>query len=158
MASAPGQPVVSLTDRWEEPVVAVAEAVAPSVVLVIVPGTAQGSGIVLDNDGRVVTNAHVVNEYEEVQILLPSGQLVEGAVLGADVRRDVAVVQLAETDERSGAHQHHRRRHEKADQEQRFAHGGQKTDQTCQGRVFRDEGQNRIKKFGHGVGRVGREK
>ena len=67
-------------------------------------------------------------------------------------------IQLAEPDKRSGAHQHHRRRHEKADQEQRFAHGGQKTDQTCQGRVFRDEGQNRIKKFGHGVGRVGREK
>ncbi len=99
VASASGQPVVSLADRWEEPVVAVAEAVAPSVVLVIVPGTAQGSGIVLDNDGRVVTNAHVVDEAEEVQVLLPSGRLVEGTVLGADVRRDVAVVQLAETDE-----------------------------------------------------------
>ena len=99
VASASGQPVVSLADRWEEPVVAVAEAVAPSVVLVIVPGTAQGSGIVLDNDGRVVTNAHVVDEAEEVQVLLPSGRLVEGTVLGADVRRDVAVVQLSETDE-----------------------------------------------------------
>jgi len=99
VASASGQPVVSLADSWEEPVVAVAEAVAPSVVLVIVPGTAQGSGIVLDNDGRVVTNAHVVDEFEEVQVLLPSGRLVGGTVLGADVRRDVAVVQLAETDE-----------------------------------------------------------
>ena len=99
VASASGQSVVSLADRWEEPVVAVAEAVAPSVVLVIVPGTAQGSGIVLDNDGRVVTNAHVVDEAEEVQVLLPSGRLVEGTVLGADVRRDVAVVQLVETDE-----------------------------------------------------------
>jgi len=69
------------------------------VVLVIVPGTAQGSGIVLDNDGRVVTNAHVIDEFEEVQVLLPSGRLVEGTVLGVDVRRDVAVVQLAETDE-----------------------------------------------------------
>ena len=99
VASASGQPVVSLADSWEEPVVAVAEAVAPSVVLVIVPGTAQGSGIVLDNDGRVVTNAHVIDEAEEVQVLLPSGRLVEGTVLGADVRRDVAVVQLAEIDE-----------------------------------------------------------
>ncbi len=98
-ASAAGQPVVPMVDQWDEPVVAVAEAVAPSVVLVIVPGMAQGSGIVLDNDGRVVTNAHVVDEFEEVQVLLPSGRLVEGTVLGADVRRDVAVVQLAETDE-----------------------------------------------------------
>ena len=98
-ASATGQTVVPMVDQWDEPVVAVAEAVAPSVVLVIVPGTAQGSGIVLDNDGRVVTNAHVVDEFEEVQVLLPSGRLVEGTVLGADVRRDVAVVQLAETDE-----------------------------------------------------------
>ena len=95
---ASGQTVVSPADQWDEPVVAVAEAVAPSVVLVIVPGMAQGSGIVLDNNGRVVTNAHVVDEFEEVQVLLPSGRLVEGTVLGADVRRDVAVVQLAETD------------------------------------------------------------
>ena len=95
---ASGQTVVSPADQWDEPVVAVAEAVAPSVVLVIVPGTAQGSGIVLDNNGRVVTNAHVVDGFEEVQVRLPSGRLVEGTVLGADVRRDVAVVQLAETD------------------------------------------------------------
>jgi len=95
---ASGQTVVSPADQWDEPVVAVAEAVAPSVVLVIVPGMAQGSGIVFDNNGRVVTNAHVVDEFEEVQVLLPSGRLVEGTVLGADVRRDVAVVQLAETD------------------------------------------------------------
>lgn len=90
---------VALADLEEEPVVAVAESVAPSVVLVVVPETSQGSGILLDNDGRVVTNAHVVDALDEVQVLLPSGRSVAGEVIGADVRRDVAVVQLLETDE-----------------------------------------------------------
>ena len=98
-----GEQAVLMVDQWDEPVVAVAEAVAPSVVLVRAGNAdisySQGSGIVLDNDGRVVTNAHVVDDFEEVKVLLPSGRLVEGMVLGVDVRRDVAVVQLTETDE-----------------------------------------------------------
>ncbi|MEE2769022.1 MAG: trypsin-like peptidase domain-containing protein [Actinomycetota bacterium] len=98
-ALAPVPSVSWLVNSGDEPVVAVAEAVAPSVVLVIVPGVSQGSGIVFDNEGRIVTNAHVVAEPGEVQILLPSGRLVKGTVVGADVRRDVAVVQLDVTDE-----------------------------------------------------------
>jgi len=79
--------------------VAVAEALTPSVVLVTEPDVGQGSGIALDDLGHVVTNAHVVGEATDVIVTLPSGRSVEATVLGADIRRDVAVVLLSETDD-----------------------------------------------------------
>ncbi len=86
-------------DGGPEPVVAVAEALTPSVVLVTEPDVGQGSGIALDDLGHVVTNAHVVGEATDVIVTLPSGRSVEATVLGADIRRDVAVVLLSETDD-----------------------------------------------------------
>ena len=94
-----------VTDPGDEPVVAVAEAVTPSVVLVIVPELGQGSGIALDDEGHVVTNAHVLIDEAatpeelaaiEVRVVLPSGRQIAATVIGADIRRDVAVLALEE--------------------------------------------------------------
>ncbi len=94
-----------VTDSGDEPVVAVAEAVTPSVVLVIVPELGQGSGIALDGEGHVVTNAHVLIDEAataeelaaiEVRVVLPSGRQIAATVIGADIRRDVAVLALQE--------------------------------------------------------------
>ena len=95
-----------VTDPGDEPVVAVAEAVTPSVVLVIVPELGQGSGIALDDEGHVVTNAHVLIDEAatpeelaaiEVRVVLPSGRQIAATVIGADIRRDVAVLALQES-------------------------------------------------------------
>jgi putative serine protease PepD len=95
-----------VTDPGDEPVVAVAEAVTPSVVLVIVPELGQGSGIALDGEGHVVTNAHVLIDEAataeelaaiEVRVVLPSGRQIAATVIGADIRRDVAVLALQES-------------------------------------------------------------
>ena len=83
-------------DSGDEPVVAVAEALFDSVVLVSVPGEGFGSGIVFDEEGRIVTNAHVVDAAVEVVVTLPNGREISAEVIGADVRRDVAVLRLAE--------------------------------------------------------------
>ena len=83
-------------DSGDEPVVAVAEALFDSVVLVSVPGEGFGSGIVFDEEGRIVTNAHVVDAAVEVVVTLPNGREVSAEVIGVDVRRDVAVLKLAE--------------------------------------------------------------
>ena len=92
-----------VTDPGDEPVVAIAEAVTPSVVLVIVPELGQGSGIALDGEGHVVTNAHVLIDEAataeelaaiEVRVVLPSGRQIAATVIGADIRRDVAVLAL----------------------------------------------------------------
>ena len=77
----------------QEPVAAVAEAVAPSVVL-IQHELGQGSGIIYDESGLILTNAHVVGQFTSVQITLASGALVPGEVLGADPLTDVAVVKM----------------------------------------------------------------
>ena len=81
----------------EEPVVEVAKAVSPSVVLVEIPTLGQGSGIILDTDGHIATNGHVVDDAESVLITLPNGRKIEANVIGSDIRRDVAVVKLLET-------------------------------------------------------------
>ncbi len=81
----------------EEPVVAVAKAVSPSVVLVEIPGLGQGSGIILDSEGHIVTNGHVVDEAESVLVTLSNGRKIEATVIGSDIRRDVAVVKLVDT-------------------------------------------------------------
>ena len=86
-------------DSGNEPVVAVAEALVDSVVLVSVPDTSHGSGIVFDDGGLIVTNAHVVDDADEVVVSLPNGRQITAEVVGFDVRRDVAVLQLTEPDD-----------------------------------------------------------
>ena len=83
-------------ESGDEPVVAVALALADSVVLVSVPDQGHGSGIVLDDEGRIVTNAHVVVGAVEVVVTLPNGREIVAEVVGVDVRRDVAVLKLME--------------------------------------------------------------
>ena len=86
-------------ESGDEPVVAVALALADSVVLVTVPDQGHGSGIVFDDEGRIVTNAHVVDAAVEVVVTLPNGREISAEVVGVDVRRDVAVLQLVEEQE-----------------------------------------------------------
>ncbi|PPS45896.1 HhoA/HhoB/HtrA family serine endopeptidase [Chroococcidiopsis sp. TS-821] len=53
-----------------------------------------GSGFILSQDGRVLTNAHVVAETDTVQVTLKDGRSFEGKVVGVDNVTDVAVVKI----------------------------------------------------------------
>jgi len=55
-------------------------------------GNATGSGIVIRDDGTILTNAHVVAGSDEVTIILADGTGVPGHVVGSDEATDVAVV------------------------------------------------------------------
>ena len=100
-----------------DPVVEVARAVTPSVVLIEAiatgeeleippsdsedPGldsrpqiTGQGSGIVYDAAGHILTNAHVVGEAEAVRVQLADGTRAEGVVVGTAPAIDVALVRV----------------------------------------------------------------
>lgn len=77
----------------DEPVAAVAEVLSPAVVQ-IETGSGLGSGVVFDEDGLVLTNAHVVGGSREVVVRFADGSSTEGAVLGADTSTDVAVVEI----------------------------------------------------------------
>lgn len=56
-----------------------------------------GSGFVIDPDGLVLTNAHVVNEADTVTVSFQDGRILEGQVLGKDPVTDVAVIQVEAT-------------------------------------------------------------
>ena len=79
--------------RGPEAVTAVAKAVLPSVVQ-IETGTGLGSGIIYDEDGFVLTAAHVVEGSVDVTVRLADGTRVPAEVVGADSGTDVAVVRV----------------------------------------------------------------
>lgn len=54
----------------------------------------QGSGVLYDRSGLLLTNAHVVEGSTRVMVGLPDGRRVEGKVIGADRVTDLAVVRL----------------------------------------------------------------
>jgi S1-C subfamily serine protease len=58
-------------------------------------GVSTGSGFVLDEDGRIVTNAHVVSGVTAVQVTFPDGQMVQAEVIGKDEETDLAVLRVA---------------------------------------------------------------
>ncbi len=56
-----------------------------------------GSGFIISDDGQILTNAHVVNGTDTVQVILKDGRIFDGKVLGQDAVTDVAVVKIEET-------------------------------------------------------------
>ncbi|MFQ6538655.1 MULTISPECIES: trypsin-like peptidase domain-containing protein [Aphanothece] len=55
----------------------------------------QGSGFIIQADGLILTNAHVVEKTDRVTVGLQDGRRVEGTVMGLDRLTDLAVVRLA---------------------------------------------------------------
>ena len=82
-----------LDSSGEEPVAAVAEAVAPTVVQ-IETTTGLGSGVIYDPDGLVLTAAHVVEGSTEVTVRLADGTSRDGTVVGTDTDSDIGVVAI----------------------------------------------------------------
>jgi Do/DeqQ family serine protease len=54
-----------------------------------------GSGVIIDADkGYIVTNNHVINEADEIQITLKDGRQIEAKKIGADESSDIALLQV----------------------------------------------------------------
>ena len=56
----------------------------------------QGSGVIFDSKGLLLTNAHVVEGAETLSVELTDGRRVTGSVVGTDSLTDLAVVRLNE--------------------------------------------------------------
>lgn len=63
-------------------------------VVAIRTGNSLGSGFVFDNEGHVVTNQHVVEGTNEVEVSFSSGFKAHGTVIGSDTDADVAVINV----------------------------------------------------------------
>jgi Do/DeqQ family serine protease len=53
-----------------------------------------GSGFIINKEGDIITNAHVVSGADKVTVILKDGRQIEGKVIGSDELTDIAVVQV----------------------------------------------------------------
>ena len=54
----------------------------------------QGSGIIMSEDGYIITNAHVVEGAMDLEVVLSTGETYDGVVIGSDTQTDLAVVKI----------------------------------------------------------------
>jgi serine protease Do len=62
------------------------------------PERGQGSGVIIRRDGYIVTNAHVVEDADAIEVRLRDGRVFKARVRGVDVVSDVAVLQIEAND------------------------------------------------------------
>jgi len=75
----------------------VAAAVESSVVAVKVTmsqGGGEGSGVILDKAGHILTNNHVVSGAQSIVVVLGDGRGYDASVVGTDASTDIAVIKL----------------------------------------------------------------
>ncbi len=94
MENIPGQTGVI---SWQ----AVYEKLIPSVVSITCHdgyGISSGTGVVMDSRGYIITNAHVVEDADQIRALLTDGRELEARCIGMDMVSDLAVLRVDATD------------------------------------------------------------
>src|ERR1051325_9503103 len=92
-ATPPVLPTPAEPSADETTLEALYQQVLPGVVQ-IQTGQSLGSGFVIDKDGHVVTNQHVVEGSTQVEVDFASGFKAHGTVIGSDPDGDIAVVKV----------------------------------------------------------------
>lgn len=59
-----------------------------------VPVEGAGSGFVIDTDGHILTNYHVVHGAETIEVILGDQSHYKAKYIGADTRNDIALIQI----------------------------------------------------------------
>jgi 2-alkenal reductase len=57
---------------------------------------AQGSGFVYDNDRHIATNAHVIQDAEQIEVTFSDGTITPAKLVGQDSNSDLAILQVDE--------------------------------------------------------------
>jgi S1-C subfamily serine protease len=99
-----------LLDAYSKTITGVVSTVAPSVVHIQVqkqvrdPRTSQqrlmpasGSGFIISSDGFIVTNNHVIENAESIQVALSDGRTVNAELKGTDPSTDIAILKIYES-------------------------------------------------------------
>lgn len=59
-----------------------------------IPSEGEGSGTVIDRQGRILTNFHVVDQAQEIQVTLFTGESYNAELIGEDPTNDVAILKI----------------------------------------------------------------
>lgn len=62
------------------------------------PRAASGSGVILTPDGYIVTNNHVVDNADKIEVILSDRRKVSATVIGKDANTDLALIKVDATD------------------------------------------------------------
>jgi serine protease Do len=62
------------------------------------PDQSEGSGFIVRQDGYIVTNNHVIDGEDKINVKLKDGRTLAAKVIGSDERTDVAVLKIEATD------------------------------------------------------------
>lgn len=60
-------------------------------------GTSSGSGIIISEDGTIVTNYHVIENAEDITVILNTGDELPATLVGGDEKSDLAVIKVETT-------------------------------------------------------------
>jgi len=60
------------------------------------PSASSGSGVIISDDGYIVTNNHVVDDGEKIEVILADKQSYEAKVIGTDPSTDLALLKIEE--------------------------------------------------------------
>jgi putative serine protease PepD len=100
VTSAPAGSDLSINDIYEKANGGVVQITSPSgganAPFAPQGGTATGSGFVIDTEGHIVTNQHVVNGAQNVTVRFSNGREASARVVGEDPSTDVALLQVDE--------------------------------------------------------------
>jgi S1-C subfamily serine protease len=64
----------------------------------LVPQDGQGSGFIIDKDGHILTNYHVIENARQVEVTLHNRKKYKATVVGTDQAHDLAVIQIKAPD------------------------------------------------------------
>src|SRR5689334_14294657 len=64
----------------------------------LVPQEGQGSGFIIDKEGHVLTNYHVIAEARQVEVTLHNRKKYKASIVGSDRSHDLAIVQIKAPD------------------------------------------------------------
>ncbi|NLN49044.1 MAG: trypsin-like serine protease [Clostridiales bacterium] len=97
-----------IIDKTVSPVVPIAKKVLPSIVAIKIKQTYRdffgqlydsegtGSGIIIDGEGHIATNNHVVENSNDIIVVLNNGKELPAKVIGKDAATDLAVIKVEE--------------------------------------------------------------
>ncbi|MDE2588910.1 MAG: trypsin-like peptidase domain-containing protein [Patescibacteria group bacterium] len=60
----------------------------------VFPVRGVGSGVMIDKNGHVLTNHHVIDDAEKLRVTLSDGRVFNGKIVGADPSTDLAVIKI----------------------------------------------------------------